>query len=87
MRTQTTPVFTQKIISIDPNTKKILTYQAVENGISLKAYIEQILRNVAEIQEDKMLTEIFKADINDLDNPVLKAKEKKAFEKKLFAMS
>ena len=85
MRTQTKLTGTQKIINIDQDTKIALTHQAVGYGLSLKAYIEQILHNIAEMEEDRYLGMVLKSDDNDPDNYILNAKEKEEFEKKLLA--
>jgi len=85
MRTQVKTASIQKIINIDQDTKTALTHQAVGYGLSLKAYIEQILHNVAIMEEDAFLEKILMADNNDSDNHVLNVKEKAAFEKKLLA--
>jgi formate dehydrogenase maturation protein FdhE len=45
----------RKNIDLKRDTKQALSLQAVQNGMSLKSYIELMLDNLAEIEEDKIL--------------------------------
>ena len=45
----------RKNIDLKHDTKRTLSLQAVQNGMNLKAYIELILDNLAEMEEDKIL--------------------------------
>ena len=46
---------TTKLIRIDSNVKTTLTHQAVSKGLSLNSYIEHVLREAAEVEEDRAL--------------------------------
>ena len=53
---KTTPVARfRKNIDLKADTKQSLSLQAVQNGMSLKSYIEIMLDSLAEIEEDKIL--------------------------------
>jgi len=47
-----------KLITLDSSTKKVLTLQSVHRGISLQAYIEQILTKAAEREEERLLLQL-----------------------------
>ena len=47
-----------KLITLDSSTKKVLTLQSVCRGISLQAYIEQILTEAAEREEERLLLQL-----------------------------
>jgi formate dehydrogenase maturation protein FdhE len=45
----------RKNIDLKRDTKHALSLQAVQSGMSLKSYIEVMLDNLAEMEEDKIL--------------------------------
>ena len=45
----------RKNIDLKRDTKQALSLQAVQNGMNLKSYIELMLDNLAEIEEDRIL--------------------------------
>jgi len=47
-----------KLITLDSSIKKVLTLQSVHRGISLQAYIEQILTEAAEREEERLLLQL-----------------------------
>jgi macrodomain Ter protein organizer (MatP/YcbG family) len=46
----------RKNIDLKYDTKQALSLQAVQNGMSLKSYIELMLERIAEMEEDKVLS-------------------------------
>ena len=72
-----------KLISLNEYTKKELTLQAVHFGLSLQAYIEQILTKAAEQAEEQMLLEL----AEEGDQEIIHGSEKEQFQKYLQSLS
>ena len=66
-----------KLIMLNETTKKDLTLQAVHFGMSLQAYIEQILTKAAERAEEQMLLEL----AEEGEQEIIEDAEKQEFEK------
>jgi len=66
-----------KLIMLNEATKKVLTLQAVNFGMSLQVYIEQILTQAAERAEEQMLLQL----AEEGDQEIIAGKEKQEFEK------
>ena len=79
--TQTSRV--PKLIMLNELTKKELTLQAVHFGMSLQAYIEQILTKAAERAEEQMLLEL----AEEGDQEIIAGTEKQEFEKYLQSLA
>jgi hypothetical protein len=48
----------RKTIDLKTDTKRMLSYRAIKKGVSLKRYIEFVLKSVADKQEDDILLEL-----------------------------
>ena len=72
-----------KLIMLNELTKKELTLQAVHLGISLQAYIEQILTRAAERAEEQMLLEL----AEEGDQEIITGTEKQEFENYLLSLA
>ena len=72
-----------KLIMLNETTKKELTLQAVHFGMSLQAYIEQILTQAAERAEEQMLLGL----AEEGDQEVIEGAEKQEFEKYLQSLA
>ena len=71
----------RKSIDLSKDTKKALSYQAVRYGISLKRYIEHVLEQIAEAEEDEILIALSQ----DTEG-ILQGKEKADFVKYLHSL-
>lgn len=69
---------TRKSIDLDAETKMALSYQALENGMNLKQYIENVLVRLAEAKEDDILI-----SLASVDEGIITGKEKNDFLKYL----
>jgi len=72
-----------KLIRIDSNVKSTLAHQAVSKGLSLNSYIEHVLREAAELEEDKALLML----MDEGDQRVLVGEESVEFERFLKSFS
>jgi hypothetical protein len=68
-----------KLIRIDKDVKKTLAHQAVSKGVSLNAYIEHLLREAAEAEEERGLLML----MDEGDQEVLSDVEAVEFERYL----
>jgi hypothetical protein len=68
-----------KLITLDSSIKKVLTLQSVHRGISLQVYIEQILIEAAEREEERLLLQL----IEEGDQEIIGNSEKADFEQYL----
>jgi hypothetical protein len=65
------PVTKRKLIDLNPDTEKNLRLIAVNYGMNLKSYIENVLNEIA--QEDELLIALSKAPgTNDILSPIEK---------------
>ena len=69
---------TRKSIDLDVETKTALSFQAIENGMNLKQYIENLLTRIAEAKEDEILI-----SLASVDEGIVTGKEKEDFLKYL----
>jgi plasmid stability protein len=72
-----------KLIMLNEVVKKELTLQAVHFGMSLQAYIEQILMQAAERAEEQMLLKL----AEEGDQEIIVGDEKQEFEKYLQSLA
>jgi len=72
-----------KLIRIDQNVKTTLSHQAVAKGMSLNTYIEHLLKEAAEDEEDKALLML----MDEGDQSVLTGEEAIEFERYLKSFS
>jgi len=70
---------TKKLISINNDTKKVLSHLAIDKGMSLNKFIERILQEAADAAEDAAICRILQDDDKDPDNRILSDKEQEDF--------
>jgi hypothetical protein len=70
----------RKNIDLKSDTKHALSLQAVQYGMSLKSYIEIMLDNLSEMEEDRILAIL--SNIPDAQSP-LSGEEHEEFEREL----
>ena len=68
----------RKSIDLNVETKTSLSYQAIESGMNLKQYIENILEKIARAKEDEILI-----SLASVDEGIITGKEKDDFLKYL----
>lgn len=68
-----------KLITLNSSTKKVLALQSVHRGISLQAYIEQILTEAAAREEERLLLQL----AEEGDQEIIADNEKTYFEQYL----
>ncbi len=76
MRTAAQRDRVSKLITLNIETKKALTLQAVQLDLSLQAYIEQILTQAVERAEEQLLLGL----IEEGDQEIITGAEKQEFE-------
>lgn len=64
----------RKSIDLDADTKTALSHQAIEKGMNLKQYIEDVLRRIAEAKEDEILI-----SLASVDEGIITGQEKQNF--------